>query len=147
MRRIKLTGLDKKGEISLGDLLALVKQKPNMDKIGAIATFTGVVRGYTHEGEKVEKLELTAYDKVAESALKKISDDLTDREGVINVLIHHLIGSFAVGDDIVYVIVAGKSRREVFLTLIDAVERYKNDVPIWKKEYLTNGVSYWVSEK
>jgi len=65
----------------------------------------------------------------------------------VDVRIYHLTGSFNVSDDIVYVIVAGRSRKDVFPALIDAVEHYKKELPVWKKEILTDGTSYWVSEK
>ena len=132
--------------ISLQDLINFTKAKPQSDRVGAIATFTGTVRGFTHEGDEVEKLELEAYDEAAERALQSISDELRKKPGIVDVLIHHLIGTFTVGEEMVYVVVTGRSRKEVFTTLMTAVERYKHEVPIWKKEYLKDGKSYWVSE-
>jgi molybdopterin synthase catalytic subunit len=147
MLNIKRTGIDKKGEIHLQDLIAMARENPKNSESGAIATFTGVVRGYTHEGDAVEKLELEAYIEAAERALQNISDELRSKPGIVDVLIHHLVGTFSVGEEMVYVVVNGRSRKEVFSTLITAVERYKSEVPIWKKEYLKDGESYWVSEK
>lgn len=147
MLNIKRVGIDKKGTISIQDLIALAKQNSLIEESGAIATFTGIVRGYTHEGEKVEKLELEAYKEVAEKALEEISNGLRTKPGITDVLIHLLVGTFSVGEEIVYVVVVGKSRNEVFSTLVEAVERYKHEVPMWKKEYMKDGRSYWVSEK
>lgn len=145
MAKTKRAGIDKKGEISLEDLLALVKNNPEISKSGAIVTFTGVVRGVTHDGATVEKLELETYDEVAEKTLNTICNELKNKPGIIEVLIHHLTGTFSVGEEIVYVVVAGASRKEVFSTLIEAVERYKHEAAIWKKEYLKDGVSHWAS--
>jgi molybdopterin synthase catalytic subunit len=147
MVNIKRTGIDKKGMLSLQDLINFAKQNPKSNEIGAIATFTGVVRGYTHEGDIVQKLELEAYEEVAEHALQTISDELRRKPGIVDVLIHHLIGTFTIGEEMVYVVVTGKSRKVVFSTLIKAVERYKHEVPVWKKEYLKDGKNYWISEK
>jgi molybdopterin synthase catalytic subunit len=66
------------------------------------------------------------------------------------VQIHHLTGDFNVGDDLVYVAVAGSHREQVFPVLREAVERYKNEAPIFKKEHVINEAGrseYWVSEK
>jgi molybdopterin synthase catalytic subunit len=56
-----------------------------------------------------------------------------------------------VGEDIVYVLVAGEHRKNVFPVLEEAVERYKKEAPIFKKEEVItrNGEKavYWVSEK
>jgi molybdopterin synthase catalytic subunit len=147
MKNIKRTGIGKKGMLSLQDLINFAKKNPKSDEVGAIATFTGVVRGYTHEGDNVEKLELEAYEEVAEHTLQTISDELRRKPGIVDVLIHHLIGTFTIGEEMVYVVVTGRSRKEVFSTLITAVERYKHEVPLWKKEYLKDGKSYWISEK
>jgi molybdopterin synthase catalytic subunit len=147
MKRMKRTGIDKKGVVSLQDLINFTKLNPNKDQVGAMATFIGIVRGFTHEGDEVEKLELEAYDEAAERALQTISDELSKQPGIIDVLIHHLIGTFTIGEEMVYVVVTGSSRKTVFSTLMTAVERYKHEVPIWKKEYLKDGKSYWISEK
>ncbi len=147
MVNIKRTGIDKKGMLSLQDLINFAKKNPKSDEVGAMATFTGVVRGYTHEGDNVLKLELESYEKVAERALQTISDELRKEPGIVDVLIHHLLGTFVIGEEMVYVVVTGKSRKKVFSTLMTAVERYKHEVPVWKKEYLKDGRNYWISEK
>lgn len=142
----KRTGIDRKGTVSLLDLLELARKKPDAPRAGAIVTFTGIVRGYTHDGKKVEKLELEAYDELADKALEKISTDLRARSGVVDVLIHHLVGTFSVGEDLVYVVVSADSRENAFSTAREAVERYKKEAAVWKKEYLADGTSQWVEE-
>ena len=58
---------------------------------------------------------------------------------------------FNVGEDLVYVLVAGSHRTDVFPVLREALERYKSEVPVFKKEYVVNAkgsaIEYWVSEK
>jgi len=144
-------GIHEKGELSLLDLLKSVKERPNFRKAGALATFIGVVRGETSDGETVKKLELQAYERKANEVLGKICKELREREGVIDVQIHHFVGEFGVGEDLVYVVVAGAHRQDVFPVLEEAVERYKKEATIFKKEHVIDrtGVpeSYWVSER
>lgn len=118
-----------------------------MDEAGAIAIFCGRVRGFTHDGKEVEKLELETHKDGAEGVFSKISEDIRANKGVVDVFIHHMVGTFDVGEDMVYVIVAGKSRKDVFPALTEAVERYKHEAPIWKKEYLKDGTAYWIDER
>ncbi|UCD95794.1 MAG: molybdenum cofactor biosynthesis protein MoaE [Candidatus Bathyarchaeota archaeon] len=129
-------GVHGKGEFDLHDLIADVKNKASFDEAGAIAIFIGVVRGKTDDGGKVEKLELESYEKQADSILQRICEDLNERDGITDVQIHHLLGEFRVGEDLVYTLVAGAHRREVFSTLIEAVSRFKSKAPIFKKEYV-----------
>ena len=143
-------GVHKKGTFSLFDLINNVKCKPEFEKVGAIAMFIGVVRGETVKGEKVEMLKLEAYEEKANEVLTRVCNDLKKKPDVIDVQIHHLLGKFSVGEDLVYVLVAGSHRKKTFSVLEEAVERYKKEVPIFKKEYLVSGKgkerAYWVTE-
>ena len=144
-------GVHEKGTFSVQDALDSIKQNPNYHKAGAIGLFIGVVRGETFKGRKVEKLELEAYEESANQVLGKICDDLSKKPGIVNVQIHHLLGEFNVGDDLVYVAVAGSHRTDVLPVLREAVERYKSEAPIFKKEHVIDekgcSAEYWVSEK
>jgi len=145
------TRVHKKGTLSLLKVLNELRTKPEFHKAGAIAMFVGVVRGESQEGGKVQKLQIQAYENKANEVLEEICEDLKNRKGIIDVQIHHFVGEFQVGEDLVYVLVAGSHRDEVFPVLREAVERYKKEAPLFKKEFLIDEkgdvTSYWVSEK
>jgi molybdopterin synthase catalytic subunit len=144
-------GVHEKGTFSVSDLINNTKSTDNFKKAGAIAVFIGVARGETLEGEKVEKLTLEAYEDKANEVLEKICEDLSKKPGIVDVQIHHLLGEFNVGEDMVYVSVAGSHRTDVFPVLREAVERYKNEAPVFKKECVISAegstTEYWVSER
>ena len=149
---MEYVGIHKKGELSLSELIKSVKEKADFHKAGAMAMFVGVVRGETVGGENVEGLELEAYEEEANRILGGICEELKKRAGVVDVQIHHFIGEFGVGEDLVYVVVAGVHRENVFGVLKEAVERYKHEAPVFKKEHILDeaGISresYWVSER
>jgi molybdopterin synthase catalytic subunit len=144
-------GVHEKGTFSVLDLINNAKRSDNCEKTGAMALFIGVTRGETLEGEKVQKLTVEAYEEKANEVLGKICDDLAKKPGIVDVQIHHLLGEFNVGEDLVYVLVAGSHRTDVFPVLQEAVERYKSEVPVFKKEHVIDAKGssseYWVSEK
>jgi molybdopterin synthase catalytic subunit len=144
-------GVHEKGTFSISNLVDCIKIKENYSKTGAIGVFIGVARGENNEGEKVKKLTLQAYEDKANEVLEGICDDLQKKAGIVDVQIHHLLGDFDVGEELVYVSVAGAHREEVFSVLRDAVERYKHETPIFKKEQIFDGKGStketWVSEK
>jgi len=144
-------GVHEKGSFSVNDVVASIKRKPDFNKAGAIGLFIGVVRGESLDGEKVDKLTMEAYEEKADEILNKICDDLSSKPGIFDVQIHHLLGDFKVGDDLVYVAVAGSHRTDLFPVLREAVERYKSEAPIFKKERIVDAKGsaseYWVSEK
>lgn len=146
---MKKAGVHEKGTLSLEDLINSVKKQPGFEKAGAMATFVGVVRGTSVSG-KVQMLELQAYEEKADEVLSQICDDLKKKPGIVDVQIHHLVGKFKVGEDLVYVLVAGAHRQQVFPVLEEAVERYKKEAPIFKKELVATGKgekkSYWTAE-
>jgi len=148
---IKHAGVHPKGTMSLSDLLESVRKRTDFHKVGTMALFIGVVRGETKKGESVKRLQLEAYDEKADEVLEKICSDLKTRKGVVDVQIHHFTGDFELGEDLVYVLVAGGHRQNVFPVLQKAVERYKKEAPIFKKEYVKGKKgaieSYWVSER
>jgi molybdopterin synthase catalytic subunit len=144
-------GVHKKGAFSLLDIMNNMKKEKAFTKAGAIALFIGIVRGETLKGEKVQKLRLEAYEEKADETLANICHDLRKRRGIVDVQIHHLLGEFSAGEDLVYVLVAGDHRKRVFPVLEEAVERYKKEAPIFKKEYVVNSKgktgAYWITEK
>jgi molybdopterin synthase catalytic subunit len=143
-------GVTKKGKFSLLDMIKNVKSKTDFQKAGAIALFIGLVRGETLKGDKVQKLELEAYEEKANEILASICNDLKKKQGIVDVQICHLLGEFSVGEELVYVLVAGDHRKNVLPVLEEAVERYKKEAPIFKKEYITDEKSktraYWLTE-
>ncbi|MCW4006688.1 MAG: molybdenum cofactor biosynthesis protein MoaE [Candidatus Bathyarchaeota archaeon] len=144
-------GVHEKGTFTINDLMDSIKKNPRYPQTGGIAMFVGVVRGESNQNQKVQGLTLQAYEERANEVTKAICADLEKKSGITNVQIHHLLGDFAVGDPLVYVSVAGSHRHELFPVLQEAVERYKHEVPIFKKETTLTPqgtkTATWVSEK
>ena len=137
-------GIHEKDEISLTDLLNKIKMNKDLEKAGAIMVFIGIVRGIGVKGGKVKKLRLEAYKEQAEESLEKIAKEILEKPGIVDVRIHHFVGELNVGEDIVYISVAGGHRNEVFEALREAIDRMKKEAAIWKKE-ITDLGEYWVS--
>jgi molybdopterin synthase catalytic subunit len=148
---MKSAGVHEKGTFSMAQMLAGVRARPDFSRIGGITLFVGIARGNSLKGEKVEKLELEAYEEKADEVLTKICEILKKKPGIVDVQIHHMLGEFNVGEDLVYVMVAGSHRKQVFPVLEEAVERYKKEAPIFKKELTTTGKGlkkgYWTAER
>ncbi len=147
---LKHAGVHPKGSLKLSDVIESVRKRPDFNKVGAVTVFIGVVRGETKQGESVSHLQLEAYDEKADETLERICEELKTKKGIVDVQIHHFTGEFELGEDLVYVLAAGGHREEVFPVLREAVERYKKEAPIFKKEHIKDKKgkvkSYWVSE-
>ena len=112
---------------------------------GAIATFIGTVRDHGR-GKSVTHLEYEAYAPAAELTLGQIGDEIRQRWGVEDVAIAHRVGSLVVGEASVVISVASAHRDAAFEACRYAIERIKEIVPIWKKEYYADGAAWLGSE-
>ncbi len=127
----------------LDSLDSLISQlKRTSDEIGGIAVFVGAVRG-THGDEKVLRLEYEAHETLAPEVIEKIIEDSKAKYGIVDAIVEHRVGTASVGEDVMYVLIASKHRKEAFHALEEMVDRIKNEVPIWKKE-VTDKEAYWV---
>ncbi len=101
---------------------------------GALATFFGVVRDHDH-GQKVRYLVYEAYTEMAIKEMQTIAKEVADRWGIDRILMTHRIGRLDIGDIAVAIAVGSSHRKEAFEACQYAINRIKETVPIWKKEY------------
>jgi molybdopterin-guanine dinucleotide biosynthesis protein MobB len=131
--------------VTLNSLIKKVRSNPDLCLSGGIATFTGIVRRVNGDLETTA-IDFEKYEGVADRAIEKICYELREKADIIDVLIHHKTGLIRSGEDIVYIVVAAAHRKELFETLVEALERIKEEVPIWKKEFTIEG-DFWVHDK
>lgn len=130
---------------TLEALIKKARKNPKIRKAGAIGTFSGIVRELAGE-EKTSRLEFEKYEPEASKVLDRIQDKIKQKEGILEVLIHHKTGVIEAGEDIVYIVIASAHRTELFPALSEAIERVKAEVPIWKKEF-TEKEEFWVHDR
>ena len=132
---------------TLESLVARVKRSSDAEYAGAIATFTGRVRAKEDpEDDFTESLTFERYEGVAAERMRAIEAELEERDGVIEVAMHHRTGLIEYGEDIVFVVVLAGHRGEAFSTVEDGINRLKAEVPIFKKE-VTTEEEFWVHER
>jgi molybdopterin synthase catalytic subunit len=129
---------------TLSSLVKKIRRSGNIDKAGAIGTFTGIVRAVS-ENSRTEFLEFESYGEVARQKMDDICSALKQEEGIVEVLMYHRTGIIQKGEDIVHIVVAAGHREQMFPVLREAIERLKREVPIWKKEHALEG-EWWVHE-
>ncbi|ADO71083.1 molybdenum cofactor biosynthesis protein [Stigmatella aurantiaca] len=109
---------------------------------GGLVTFSGSVRNQTR-GRRVLRLEYEAYPPMAEKRLAAIGAEAAERFGGTRLAIMHRVGTLEPGELAVVIAAAAPHRKEAFLACEHAIERLKQDVPIWKKEFFEDG-EVWV---
>jgi molybdopterin synthase catalytic subunit len=128
-------------------LVRRVETSADADRAGAIATFTGRVRARdAPDDDRTTHLAFEKYEGVAAERMDAIAAELTERDGVLDVRMHHRTGVIEAGEDIVFVVVLAGHRREAFRTVEDGIDRLKDEVPIFKKE-ATEAEEFWVHRR
>jgi len=109
---------------------------------GACVVFEGVVRNH-HEGKEVESIFYDAYRPMAEKEITKILDDIIVRFPQVRVAVQHRLGMLRVGEASIVIACASPHRGEAFDACRTVIDRFKQTVPIWKKERGPDGEE-WV---
>ncbi len=109
---------------------------------GAIVTFAGTTRR-DNVGRSVLRLEYEAYEPMALSEMRKLAHEAGQRWKIVRIAIHHRIGVVEIGETPVAIAVAAAHRAEAFDACRFAIDRLKEVVPIWKKEYFEGG-EVWI---
>ncbi len=108
---------------ALNDLVQKIKDRADFSKVGMIVCHNGVVRGVSRSGKPVEYLDIDADMQIWE----KILEEMRAEPGIVAVDASLLTGRRFVGDDVMYVAVAGDIRENVFPALEKTVNRLKKE--------------------
>lgn len=108
---------------------------------GAICTFTGVVRDHAR-GETVTHLEYEAYGEMAVRQMREVAGEIARRWPEARVAMAHRTGRLEVGEASVVVSVSCPHRAEAIAACQLGIDRLKETVPVWKKEFAASGASW-----
>jgi len=124
------------------DTAALMAELEALDG-GAVATFTGLVRG---EGGLIH-LRLDHYPAMTEKALASIADQAMARWPLGGIVIVHRVGALPPGARIVFVGTASKHRAAALESCAFLIDWLKSEAPFWKKERFADGREGWVAPR
>ena len=127
------------------------------DDVGAVASFTGLVRADKQAdaavaarvgagATAVQAMTLEHYPGMTEKALEAIVDEARGRWNLYGVRVIHRVGRLVPGDRIVFVAVASAHRGEAFAACEFIMDYLKTRAPFWKKEETPDG-GRWVDAR
>jgi molybdopterin converting factor subunit 1 len=109
---------------------------------GAVVTFEGVVRNNT-KGRETAYLEYECYEPMALAGMTRIGQEVARQFAIGRIGIVHRLGRLQIGEASVVVVASAPHRRPAFQAALEAINRLKREVPIWKKEFFADG-AVWV---
>jgi molybdopterin converting factor subunit 1 len=126
--------------LSLAEVVAAVEHR----NAGGITTFTGNVREHSR-GKIVTRLEYEAYPAMAVATMDAIALAVEAEIAGAKVALAHRVGRLEIGEAAVIIAASAPHRDEAFRACREVIERLKQDVPIWKKEFDSEG-GEWIGQ-
>lgn len=114
--------------------------------IGALVSFTGLVRDANAGAGGITGLELEHYPAMTRKALEAIEAEAGARWPLRASLIIHRYGKLGPGDQIMMVATASESRGAAFAAAEFLMDYLKSRAPFWKKETRPDGAR-WVEAR
>ena len=110
--------------------------------VGAVVSFTGVVRGTGG----LARMEIEHYPGMTETAIARYAEEARTRWDLADVLVIHRYGSLEPGEPIMMVATASRHRAAAFEAAEFLMDWLKSRAPFWKKEIGADGAA-WVAAK
>ena len=127
-------------EISLDEVRKAVEHPG----AGGVCIFHGVVRDHA-DGERVSRLDYEAHESLAEKEMKRVLEGVAAEQAGVRIAAVHRIGELGIGDVAVCVAASAAHRDDAFAACRKAIDRIKETVPLWKKEWGPGGDAHWVN--
>ena len=118
--------------------------------IGALATFTGLVREMDDENsaeQEVSSLYLEHYPGMTEKNLQEIAEQADQQWPLLDITIIHRIGELKVSEQIVFVGVSSMHREAAFAACTFIMDFLKTKAAFWKKSNSSDSAGHWVEAK
>ena len=116
--------------MDISKTIASLKSEPGfLEKVGMVLVHNGVARATSRNGAPVGKLEVTVNQELVE-AIRREGEAMP---GMFRVLVEARAGTFAPGDDLLFIVAAGDIRENVLAGLTHTLTRIKAEA-ITKKE-------------
>ncbi|MCC6802527.1 MAG: molybdenum cofactor biosynthesis protein MoaE, partial [Anaerolineae bacterium] len=115
---------------------------------GAVCVFSGTVRGQTDRNDDhhaTDRLEYEAYEPMALAKMQQVAHEIRERYPLVQgIAIVQRVGVLEVGQNtIVIACSSGHRDQGCFEAARYGIDRLKEIVPVWKKEFHADG-SAWV---
>jgi len=97
------------------------------------------------DGKRVSRLDYEAHESLAHEEMKRVLERVAAEHTGVRIAAVHRVGELAIGDVAVCVAASAAHRDDAFTACRKAIDRIKDAVPLWKKEWGPDGEAHWVN--
>ena len=139
----KLKNIFVKGRIEPSFIAESIQKHSTQTSIGAHSIFLGQVRADRINEKEMTAIEYTAYEEMALEKMYDIRESIFSKYPLTCLHVYHSLGKVAAGEICLFVFTSSKHRKAAIDACEEAVERIKNELPIWGKELFEDESYQW----
>jgi molybdopterin synthase catalytic subunit len=118
------------------DEASLANARSTSDGMGAVVSFSGVVRGFEEEAT-ITGIDYESFDDMAQRQFGLIFAEIEQRWPIESIRLVHRSGFIKVNELSLWVEVVAAHRAEAFAACQFLIDQMKQRVPIWKNPSVT----------
>ncbi len=111
----------------------------------AVMTFSDVVKK-EREGVDVQNLEVRIYEGMTRNEMQRVQEETIKEFDISGIVLVQRIGLLEAGENVMGIVVSASEAEEAIEACVSCLERFREYVPIWKKETTIDGKQHWVEE-
>jgi molybdopterin synthase catalytic subunit len=133
------------GAISPSFIADSIAKHQSKHSIGAHNIFLGQVRADEIEGKKVQAIDFSAYEEMANEKMADLREQAFAQFNLTCMHIYHSLGEVKAGEICLFVFVSSPRRKEVYQATETLVNWIKVELPIFGKEKFEDNSHQWKS--
>jgi molybdopterin synthase catalytic subunit len=135
------------GPITPEKIANAIAKHQTKHNIGAHAIFLGQVRADEINGKKVQAIDYSAYEEMANQSINNIKESAFEKFDLTCAHIYHSKGIVKAGEICLFVFVSSGHRKASFEAMEYIVEEIKKLAPIFGKEMFADNNYQWKENK
>lgn len=147
MKEKKIRDIFIRGAITPGFIADSIQHHSSKTAIGGHSIFLGQVRADHIDGKRVNAIEYTAYEEMANSQLHHIRETILEKFQLTCMHVYHSLGRIASGEICLFVFTSAPHRKAAIDACEETVERVKAELPVWGKEFFEDDSHQWKVNK
>lgn len=147
MTERKIKNIFYQGAIPASFITDSIQKHSTLTSIGGHSIFLGQIRADEKDGKKITAIEYTSYESMALEKMHQIREDIFAKHPLTCMHVHHSLGKISAGEICFFAFTSSAHRKAAIDACEETVERIKEELPIWGKEFFEDETHQWKVNK
>jgi len=115
------------------------------DNTSAVMTFSDVVKKESN-GTDLQNLEVRIYEGMTRNEMKRVKEQTIKEFDINGIILVQRIGIIEAGENAMAIVISSPETEEAIEACVSCLDRFREYVPLWKKETTIDGKQHWVEQ-